>query len=48
MYVVKVKDPSQSKDKWDVFDIVRAVPGPKESLELIQPTQAENPCKMAG
>jgi hypothetical protein len=47
MYVVKVKDPSQSKDKWDVFDIVRAVPGPKESLELIQPTPAENPCKMA-
>ena len=47
MYVVKVKDKSQSKDKWDIFDIVRAVPGPKESLELIQPTQAENACKMA-
>jgi hypothetical protein len=27
--------------------VVEAVPGPKESLELIQPTQAENPCKMA-
>jgi len=25
---------------------VRAVPGPKESLEMIQPTQSENPCKM--
>jgi branched-chain amino acid transport system substrate-binding protein len=48
MYVVKVKDKAQSKDKWDIFDIVRAVPGPKESLELIQPTEAENPCKMAG
>jgi branched-chain amino acid transport system substrate-binding protein len=47
MYVVKVKDKAQSKDKWDIFDIVRAVPGPKESLELIQPTQAENSCKMA-
>jgi branched-chain amino acid transport system substrate-binding protein len=48
MYVVKVKNQAQSRDKWDIFDIVRAVPGPKESLELIQPTQAENPCKMAG
>ena len=46
MYVVEVKDKAQSKDKWDIFDIVRAVPGPKDSLELIQPTQAENPCKM--
>ena len=46
MYVVKVKDKAQSKDKWDIFDIVVPVPGPKESLELIQPTQAENPCKM--
>jgi branched-chain amino acid transport system substrate-binding protein len=47
MYVVKVKDKAQSKDKWDIFEIVRAVPGPKESLELIQPTEAENPCKMS-
>jgi len=47
MYVVKVKDKSQSKDKWDIFDIVRPVPAPNESLELIQPTEAENPCKMA-
>ncbi len=46
MYVVKVKDKSASKDKWDIFDVVRAVPGPKESLEMIQPTMAENPCKM--
>lgn len=47
MYVVKVKDKAHAKDKWDIFDIVRAVPGPKESLETIQPTAAENPCKMA-
>ncbi len=46
MYVVKVKDKAQSKDKWDIFEVVRAVPGPKGSLELIQPTEAENPCKM--
>jgi branched-chain amino acid transport system substrate-binding protein len=46
MYVVKVKDKAQSKDKWDIFEVVEAVPGPKESLEVIQPTQAENPCRM--
>ena len=47
MYVVKVKDKAKMKDKWDIFEIVQPVPGPNESLELIQPTQAENPCKMA-
>jgi hypothetical protein len=47
MYVVKVKDKARAKDKWDIFDIVRAVPGAKESLEMIQPSQSENPCKMA-
>jgi len=47
MYVVKVKDKARAKDKWDIFDIVRTVPGAKESLESIQPTQAENACKMA-
>ncbi len=46
MYVVKVKDRARSKDKWDIFEVVRTVPGPRESLELIQPTQTENPCKM--
>ncbi len=48
MYVVKVKEKAQSKDKWDIFEIVRPVPGPKGSLEMIQPTEAENPCKMRG
>lgn len=47
MYVVKVKDKARSKDQWDTFEIVRAMPGPNESLELIQPTQSENPCQMA-
>jgi branched-chain amino acid transport system substrate-binding protein len=47
MYVVKVKDKAKSKDQWDIFDVVEAVPGPKESLEVIQPTPAENPCRMA-
>jgi len=47
MYVVSVKDKAQSKDKWDIFDIVQTVPAAKESLEMIQPTQAENPCKIS-
>ena len=47
MYVVKVKDKAKMKDKWDIFEIVQPVPGANEDLELIQPTQAENPCKMA-
>jgi branched-chain amino acid transport system substrate-binding protein len=47
MYVVRVKDKAKMKDKWDIFDIVQPVPGAKESLELIQPTMAENACKMA-
>jgi branched-chain amino acid transport system substrate-binding protein len=47
MYVVRVKDKAKMKDKWDIFDIVQPVPGPNESLELIQPTMAENACKMA-
>lgn len=46
MYVVKVKDKARSKDQWDIFDVVEAVPGARESLELIQPTQQENPCSM--
>ena len=47
MYVVKVKDKAKMKDKWDIFEIVGPVPGPNESLELIQPTKEENNCTMA-
>ncbi|MBI2563247.1 MAG: ABC transporter substrate-binding protein [candidate division NC10 bacterium] len=46
MYVVKVKDKAKMKDQWDIFEIVEAVPKKDESLELIQPTKEENPCKM--
>ena len=46
MYVVKVKDKARSKDQWDIFDIVEAVPPAGQSFELIQPTKAENPCNM--
>ena len=47
MYVVKVKDKAAMKDKWDIFEIVRPVPGAGESLEIIQPTKEENGCTMA-
>ncbi len=47
MYVVKVKDKAKMKDKWDIFEIVRPVPGSNESLEMIQPTREENSCTMA-
>jgi branched-chain amino acid transport system substrate-binding protein len=44
MYVVRVKKPAEASDKWDIFEIIEPVPAPGESLELIQPTMAENPC----
>lgn len=47
MYVVVIKDKAKMKDKWDIFDLVETVPGSSESLELIQPTQQENPCTLA-
>jgi branched-chain amino acid transport system substrate-binding protein len=47
MYIVKVKEPAASADEWDIFDVVEAVPGPDEDLELIQPTETENPCQMS-
>jgi len=46
MYVVVIKDKTKMKDKWDIFDLVETVPGANESLELIQPTQQENPCTL--
>jgi branched-chain amino acid transport system substrate-binding protein len=46
MYVVKVKDKKDAKDKWDIFQIVEPVPNANESLELIQPTKQENACAM--
>ena len=46
MLVVQVKPKAASTDKWDIFTIDRPVPGARENLELIQPTQTENPCRM--
>jgi branched-chain amino acid transport system substrate-binding protein len=47
MYVVRVKDKKNARDKWDIFEIVQPVPASSESLELIQPTRQENACTMA-
>jgi branched-chain amino acid transport system substrate-binding protein len=47
MYVVVIKDKAKMKDKWDIFELVETVPGANQSLELIQPTQQENPCTFA-
>lgn len=46
MFVVKVKDKADMPDKWDIFEIVEASPGDNEPLGTIQPTKAENACKM--
>jgi len=48
MYVVQIKDKSKMNDKWDIFDVIKSVPGPNEPLTAIQPTKEENLCKMAG
>ncbi|MFQ5775293.1 MAG: ABC transporter substrate-binding protein [Kiloniellaceae bacterium] len=47
MFVVRVKEPSEAKDKWDIFEIVEPSPAAGEPLDLIQPTKEENPCSFA-
>jgi branched-chain amino acid transport system substrate-binding protein len=46
MYVVEVKSPDEAQDEWDIFRIIEPQPGPDQDLELIQPTEQENPCNM--
>ena len=48
MYVVRIKEKSRMQDSWDIFEMVRAVPGANDPLTLIQPSQQENPCPIAG
>ncbi len=47
MFIVKVKEKADMKDKWDIFEIIEASPGKDENLDVIQPSPAENPCIMA-
>ena len=46
MYTV-TPNPDKSAGKWDVMQTSPPVPGPDESLEVIQPTMQENACKFA-
>jgi branched-chain amino acid transport system substrate-binding protein len=48
MYVVRIREKSRMQDQWDIFEMVRAVPGANDPLTLIQPSQLENPCPIAG
>jgi branched-chain amino acid transport system substrate-binding protein len=47
MYVVRIKEKARMQDRWDIFEVVRPVPGPDDPLTLIQPSQQENPCPLA-
>jgi branched-chain amino acid transport system substrate-binding protein len=47
MFVVRIKDKAKMQDRWDIFDVVRPVPGPDDPLTLIQPSQQDNPCPLA-
>ena len=46
MFVVKVKDKAQMKDKWDFFEVVRAAPAANQPLMALQPSPEENACTM--
>lgn len=46
MYVVRVKEPGESTNEHDIFEVVQPVPAEGEPLEKIQPTMEENPCTM--
>ena len=46
MYVVEVKESSQSENERDIFHIVEGVPGEGQPLTAIQPTREENACTM--
>ena len=47
MYTVKALPANQIKNEWDIFVPSAAVPGPKESLEVIATQGDEIECKMA-
>jgi len=45
-YPFTVKPKGKAKDKWDMLALGQAIPGPKESLEVIALTKQQNPCTM--
>jgi branched-chain amino acid transport system substrate-binding protein len=45
-YPFTAKPKGKAKDKWDFLAFGEAVPGPKDSLEILATTKAENTCVM--
>jgi branched-chain amino acid transport system substrate-binding protein len=45
-FTVRAKGKAKDKDKWDFLELGSAIPGPKESLEVIALTKEQNPCTM--
>jgi branched-chain amino acid transport system substrate-binding protein len=43
-YPFTVRPKGKAKDKWDFLELGQALPGPKESLEVIALTKQQNPC----
>ena len=46
MYTVRTKTKSETKDKWDIFEVIAEVPAQGQSAEAIAIPQAESLCKM--
>jgi branched-chain amino acid transport system substrate-binding protein len=46
-YPFTVRAKGQAKDKWDFLQLGEAVPNANEPLEVLNPTEAQNPCKFA-
>jgi hypothetical protein len=47
MYTVRTKTKSETKDKWDIFEVIAEVPAQGQSAEAIAIPRAESLCKMA-
>ena len=45
-YPFTVKPKGRAKDKWDFLQFGEAVPAPGQPLEIINPPQSQNACKM--
>lgn len=45
-YPFTIKPRGKAKDKWDLLELGQAVPAASQSLEVIYPTQEQNPCKL--
>jgi branched-chain amino acid transport system substrate-binding protein len=46
-YTFSPKPKGEAKDKWDLITLGAAVPGPNESMEVLNPTKEQNPCSLS-